>query len=99
MGRTRTEYCRPARIHGDSVRLNAMGAVSSSVLSSMKTVPFCDGPLQYCAGCVAFDTWSGCVHARASVNSFSVVQGGLRSDVRRCPSGRARCSRRAPGPG
>ena len=32
-GRTRTLYCLPARIHGDSVRLNVMSAGSSSTFS------------------------------------------------------------------
>jgi hypothetical protein len=67
-GRTRTEYCLPARIQGDSVRLKNISTGLLSVLScrsyleanvrgtkekrrtSMITVPFCDGPLQYCAG-------------------------------------------------
>jgi hypothetical protein len=50
MPHTRTAYLRPARIHGDSVRLKDRLAGVSSVLSSMKTVPFCVGPDQYCAG-------------------------------------------------
>lgn len=81
-GRTRTEYCRPARIQGDSVRLKNMSAGSLSVLNcppragysqlqymgrrgggertSMKTVPFWLGPLQYCAGKVLLLVQSGC---------------------------------------
>jgi hypothetical protein len=68
---TRTEYCLPARIHGDSVRLKARSVAWSRLLilfrkprsvlylpeawsiimrTSMKTVPFCDSPLQKTAG-------------------------------------------------
>jgi hypothetical protein len=46
--RTRTEYCRPARIHGDSDRVKNILLGLSRVFMSMKTVPFCVRPLQYC---------------------------------------------------
>lgn len=59
--RSRTEYCRPALIHGDSVRLKNISAGSSNVFRSMKTVPFSLSPLQYCAGCVELLVQSGLI--------------------------------------
>jgi hypothetical protein len=75
--RSRTAYTRPARSHGLCTRLNESVAAAVSGFRSMITVPFCEGPDQYCAGCAASLVQSGCARESAP----AVRRGGEGTDV------------------